>query len=511
MLKNKNQQTKKYIKYIIFLLVLIFIFLCILLRVTQNSNDSNNLTYDNLLTVRDVIEYYDSTYIYQEYSNEDGYSVDIYLIFKVLPYTEDEVSNEQYYNDIINGVAKVLDYKSFIMIDEENNLKVKVICKNNVVQKIIINDIEDYFEYMDSMISLKTYREIGITEFNVSSEILNNCIQNNWSSDIYFGNRTSIFDGYYIYSNEGIKVKTLKDKIYNIVFEKKYNKDVINRFAPGADFETIEDFLGEAPFKDEELNVIGYKGKEFYVFFTEKEISIYRIYDGDVDEFFELTEQYLYQGYKTEDLLEFMNQLTYMWPDYNEYEYTTSEVFISYPLKGIEIKINYDDTNGILLYNNIKSDFSKVERYLKNTNFISRLKIDSVFETEKRRVKKYNSLIEKCNEFYEKITDEEKQIIGESSEYYFYADTDEMSNIYSMKFIARNEENPNRELNDSFDSYLWADSMHLVYSKKQEGIFIYDLTNGNVQRILNGNEEFELKGIENAMLKYDNSEMLLQY
>ena len=80
-----------------------------------------------------------------------------------------------------------------------------------------------------------------------------------------------------------------------------------------------------------------------------------------------------------------------------------------------------------------------------------------------------------------------------------------------MKFIARNEENPNRELNDSFDSYLWADSMHLVYSKKQEGIFIYDLTNGNVQRILNGNEEFELKGIENAMLKYDNSEMLLQY
>ena len=143
--------------------MLIFIFLCILLRVTQNSNDSNNLTYDNLLTVRDVIEYYDSTYIYQEYSNEDGYSVDIYLIFKVLPYTEDEVSNEQYYNDIINGVAKVLDYKSFIMIDEENNLKVKVICKNNVVQKIIINDIEDYFEYMDSMISLKTYSEIGIT------------------------------------------------------------------------------------------------------------------------------------------------------------------------------------------------------------------------------------------------------------------------------------------------------------------------------------------------------------
>ena len=43
------------------------------------------------------------------------------------------------------------------------------------------------------------------------------------------------------------------------------------------------------------------------------------------------------------DLLEFMDKLTDLWPDYNEYTYNSSSVYISYALKGFEIKINYNN------------------------------------------------------------------------------------------------------------------------------------------------------------------------
>ena len=76
------------------------------------------------------------------------------------------------------------------------------------------------------------------------------------------------------------------------------------------------------------------------------------------------------------DLLDFMNELTYIWPDYSKYEYNSTSVWITYPLKGIEITINSGDINGILVYNNNKSSLSKIGRYLEDTNFVGRLQLD---------------------------------------------------------------------------------------------------------------------------------------
>lgn len=352
---------------------------------------------------------------------------------------------------------------------------------------------------------MKNYVEIENTDFEVTSEVLQECIRNDWNS-VNLGQRDSIFDEYYIYFDEGIKTRTINNKIYNIVFDKKYTGNVINSLFPGVELETVKSDLGKPTFEDENLEVFGYKGKDIYVFFSSSEISVYRVLDESTDEFFNLADKFINEEL---DLLEFMNELTYMWKDYDKYEYSSTSVFISYPLKGIEIKINYDDTNGILVYNNIKSSLSKVQRYLENTNFVARLQIDSVYEAEKRRFKNNQSLNEKCTEYRQTIEDEEIENIGESFRYDIYADKDANGNIYSMKFISKDGNNPNRELNDSIDSYLWIDNDTFVYSKKEKGIYIYNLNDGTVRRLIEGTEEYKLKSFKNRILNYDDKQILV--
>lgn len=508
---NENRNQRNYRLTIVFLGVAIFMLFLILFMIVSiykaNKNQiSTELSYDNLTTVKQVVEYYESTYISEEDSKEKGYNIDIYLKFAKLPYTDDDTSNEKYYNDFIEDIAKVIRYKNFTMVDKENDITIKVTCKKGKVDKILINDIEDYFIYMDSQISMKTYEEIEITKFDISSEILKRIVDENWNNLDYFGQRESIYDEYYIYTSQGIKARIIQNKVYNVIFDKNYKENVINNLFAGIDFSSVKSSLGEPTFEDKENEVIGYKGEKIYVFFSKDELSVYRVIDSDTDDFFKLADEFINSKI---DLLEFMNQLTYMWPDYAKYEYTESTVYLSYPLKGIEIKLNYDDTDGILVYNNIRSSLSKIGRYLENTNFVARLKQDSVFEAECKRINKKNTEKQRADEYQQNLDENEKNIIGESLEYYYYPEKDSNGNIYSMKFISKNENRPNRELNDNINSYLWISNSTFIYSKSKKGIYSYDLREGRVTRILEGNDEFKFKEYKDGILYYDKKEIML--
>ena len=151
--KIKNHNKQNYKKILIVLFVVIFILLCISLclnMIQKKLEESEELSYDNIKTVKQVVEYYKARYISEEESKEEGYFLDINLKFTILPYDENDNSNEKYYNDFIQDLAKVIKYKSFKMIDNENDITIKVICEKGKIVSIIINDIEDYFIYMDS-------------------------------------------------------------------------------------------------------------------------------------------------------------------------------------------------------------------------------------------------------------------------------------------------------------------------------------------------------------------------
>ena len=506
-----NRNTIKLIIVIFVIAFILFIVLNIILLFLNKQNNTNTLTYDSLTTVKDVVEYYKSTYISEKESSDSKYSLDIYLKLYLLPYEEDDTSNEKYYNNLLGDVAKVINYSSYRMFDEENSITIEVICENGKIVSIIINGIEDYFIYMDSQISMKKYTDIKITNFEITSDILRACIDNRWmNSNIDFGSRDSIFNEYYIYFDEGLKVRTIQNTIYNLVFTKKYSGNVIENIYPGMSIENVEEILGKPTFSDEELDVIGYKGNHIYVFFTDEEISVYRIPEEieNIKDFLELVDVYL--GEEDSDLLEFMNQLTYLWPDYSEYTYDSKYFFIAYPLKGIEIKVNYENTNGIIVYNNVRDTISNIEPYLKSTNFVAKLQIDSVYEAEKRRFSKETNLLNRCDEYINSLEDKEKEKVGESLFYKYYAELDQNNRIYSVKFVSRTGEVPNRELNDGVNTYIWIYNDYFLYSKEGNGIYLYDLNTGRVSQLIEGSDTFNIVSYKDGKLKYDDEEVVIQ-
>lgn len=503
--KDHNKKNYKILLIVLFVMIFILFFMTIFLKVLKNNIEDKNivLTYDQLKTIEDVIEYHKSTYISENLSEELGYGLDVYLKFKVPLYSENDESNEEYYNTLIEDGAKILNYRSFKLIDNEHDINIKIICDGTQVKNIIINDMEDYFIYMDSKLSVKKYKELPTTEFSVASEVLQRCIDSNWDLNTYLGERDSIFNNYYIYFDEGIKARIIDGKIFNIIFTKKYSGNIIENIFPGIDLKSAEASLGEATFKDEELNIIGYKGEKIYVFLTEDEVSVYRNTSTNSDEFFDLADKYID---KELDLLDFMNELTYIWPDYSEYSYTETSFFIAYPLKGIEISVNSGDINGFLVYNNNKSTLSKIGRYLEDTNFVGRLQKDSVFEAEKRRVESESNLLTSAKEYRQSLDDETKDRIGESMDYLIHPIKDSNGYIYQLEFISKDGEKANREINDSIDSFLWLTNNYFLFSKSGKGIYFYNLDTGRIQRVHTGNNEFIFKSYENGILKYDNNE-----
>ena len=511
--KYKDQNKENYKKKIIVLFVMIFILMSasIILNVIQKQNQGNNENLENkkLSTIQEVIEYYKSTYITEYESTEKGIKLDVEVVF-AKPLYEENVSNEKYFTELINDCAKVIYYRSFRLIDNKNDIVIQVICKNMKIDTIIINDIEDYFIYMDSQIGINSFKEIKTTALNVESEILKKCIEKNWKKDIDFGVRDSIFDNYYIYFDEGIKVRIIDDKIYNIVFTKQYKDAIVDGCFPGVDLKFVESKIGTPTFKDEESKIIGYKGEQIYVFFTDNEVSVYRNSTIDSDDFFKLADKFVAEEL---DLLEFMNELTYLWPDYATYEYDETSIYINYPLKGIEIAINNGDINGILVYNNNKSTLSKIGKYLEDTRFVSRLQTDLVFKTEKQRFERSSSWIKLAKEHEKSLSKEDIDFRGRSLKYCIYPEKDSNGNIYKIRFVSEFGNEPDRELNDGVSTYLWESNDYFIYSKRGSGIYFYNLSTGRIQRIVTGKitEEFNIKGYENGILEYDDKKCQLQF
>ena len=505
-MKLMKQKVEKVLtrKVFIIIVTILLSIVCVLMMIQnylkiKEQRMQNAIVTGNFDSIRDILEYYDCVYIKHKKSQEEGYSVDIYTKFKYDLYDDDE-SNEEFYNKVINKIAEFLNYDSFRMIDEskEEKIEIRVICDGKKIKTIIINDIEDYFMYMDSQIDAKKYKKVKETEFVVESPELQSCIDNNWDKSIEFGTKEAIFQNYDVYFDEGIKVRIISDKVYNVIFSTKYEKNVINGLNSSSKRDIIIRELGEPAFKNSDKSIIGYKNEDVYIFFGNDEISVYRNGEENYDNFFELVDEYLDKQYT---FVEFMNELTYIWPDYETYEYSQNTVFMTFPTKGIEIKVNYENSSGIIFYNNIGFSQNKLKKYLESTDFISQMKIDSIYTAEVRRVKKTQESIEKCEEYKEEYEAENNRNHGEIYDYYM--DFDSNQYIQAIYFISQSDEYCDNQLIENINNYVWINDTTFIYSKKKRGIYSFDLANGTKSVIVTGKEQFNINSYKNGILSYD--------
>ena len=492
----------------ILLIVLLFLIFAIISVNHSNKKNKNINISTGFNSIQELVEHYNCKYKNDTYNKNREFPTEVNLVF-AKPLYENYISNQDYYDKIIEDMASFLNYTNFKMIDTENDITIKVTCKEGKIYNTSINDIDDYFIYMDSQMELEKYQEIKTTSFSIDSWVLNAIIDNNWDSTTNFATRNSIFQNYNICFDEGIEYRKIGSKIYNVVFTDKYFDTVVNNIKVGLSFSSIKEILGKPTFEDDELKVIGYKGKDIYVFFTKNEISMYRCVSYEYDEFWKLVDKFLDDEYTFK---EFMNELTYLWPDYSEYEYDSDYMFISYPNRGIDVKLNYEDISGIVLYNNFNENKKTIEKYLKHTEFVSRLQIDNVYEAEKRRITKENDLTKKSEDFMnslkENVKDGEQLNCGKSEWFSFYMDLDDNGSTITTYFISKTGEFANRELNEPVYKYVWISDNYFVYSIYGKGIYCYNVEDGTRQALVQGNDNYNINSFENSVLTYDEDKTL---
>ena len=205
------------------------------------------------------------------------------------------------------------------------------------------------------------YQEIQIQSMEIQAKEINDLIEAEWQiRDVDLGTIESRMDEYDIYFDEGLEVKTVASKVFNLIFTNKYDNYVINNLRVGATYEEIIEELGEPNFEEkyeyyddenqlQNYFLIGYKGENIYTFFTEEEISIYKAENNlDTTKFIELLEEFETDG----NIFNLGNTLTDIWPDYDNYIYDETHVILNYATRGIRLVYGYSNENGIILYNN---------------------------------------------------------------------------------------------------------------------------------------------------------------
>lgn len=483
----KKSWNKK--RLLILILILFFIFLVVCIWNNFYKSTSKDFLPYELTTLSEILEHYECKFIKKSDSNEENIDTDISLKFNRDYYTEEQ-SNESYFTSLIAYISENLEYKNYNLIDIDREIKITVFNNKETqrVNSIYYNGNRNYFEIADNKQKLKQYQPTNIVDFTINSSELKQSVKNNWQSGkVNFGTEESTFEEYNIYFDEGIEVKTTASKIYNIVFTEKYNKEIVNGLRVNDSTEKIQEILGKPTFSNE--YIVGYKGKECYIFFSKDEVSVYRVENNyKNEEFIAMIEEFMVNKKQ----VTLLNTLTNIWDDYDLYTVEEdSNILIRYTVKGIEI--SFTSIGGkITFYQNfggkVAKDIDLTTLTEDNIPQYAKLELttDLVFEEEKQRKD-----IKQCyyeEEFIETIhidgyleeeIDEQLLEKIENLQYKtnkFYVFSEKMtSQSGKFKFISIDKTYPNSELRTMTKStdFVWLDDKNFIYTiSRKRNLFI---------------------------------------
>ena len=375
---------------IISIIILIFIVgIAIFIQLKKQENAKK--------TLKQIAEFYGCEFVKETNTTERGYSKKIYWNYDVPPVNPlNNISYKDHYEEVLKAVSGQIK-NNFILTDEKNSLEIRVKynSKNNKIIYIINNDINYFQSEENKQIAKLNNNEDKITHLNIKSKELIDTIANNWSrkkTESSYGNKIKLEDNYDIYSN-GIKIKTINSKIYNLIFSREYQGNVFENITTGMENENIRKILGNPTYENEQDNLlIGYKTDKYYVFFSNGQVSIYPFENIDEEknkQFANVVQEY---NKDQSDYNEILKEITSIYPDYTEFVQDENGIDLKYPLKGLEIKMGNHEKSGIYIYNNYKGYIitDKTKKDLENNNIdnIYLINKNFIFEEELKRTMK---------------------------------------------------------------------------------------------------------------------------
>ncbi len=509
-MKKRYWNKKRIIISICVVLLILTLILAIIIN-RKKEIESSLLPYQ-ITKIEDIFKYYNCKLIKRTNSKNEDMDIVFYVEFDREYYTNNK-SNKSYFTALATYLSNNLEYKNFALIDEKKEINIVVMGdkKEKKISRIYFNNDMTYFEKQKNEQEFENYSKTNITKLTTEAVELKKLIQNNWkTTGINIGKQECTFNEYDIYFDEGIQIRKTANVVYNIIFTEKYNKTIVNGIKVNEKKGKIKEVLGEPAFYDSKLDIIGYKGNDFYIFFSENEVSIYRVEkDYQNENFVNILKEFMEQKNKTS----FVNSLTDIWKDYDSYLVNDENVNIKYSIKGVEISftktggkiIFYENFEGNLLDNKTLSDIKaeeipeyaelnlttniiwQEEKYRKDkllcyydTDLINMPTI-SQYEGENRHIGNYNN-----------------------KKYYIVKNTTE-NGCNNIKFISIDRSNPNCELKPNIlaNYFGWLDDYNFIYSIKNKGIYKYNLKNNKTSILIEGNAEYKITSILEKTIKYD--------
>lgn len=517
-MKKKSKKSKKII-FIVFTIIIIFIIICA--TIVNINKKANNVDINNTITsiedfdsIEKVAKYLDCEFIKETNSEDKNFVKDEYIKIKY-KVIEDGKTNERFYRNLIEYASKALGYINYRIIDTDQEIVIAVYCDNteNKIKKYSVNGEYNYFEKLQTKQNASTIEETPITKFSINSSILNYLISNDWKiSDSKIGTQDSTFDNYKIFFDEGIKLRRVDEKVFNIIFTRNYKNAVINNINTNKSNEDIIKVLGEPTFKSEMYNIIGYKGNDIYVFFSDGDISIYRT---NSDEYIENVEKIINNYVEDKNFNTVIQDMQKDVPDYDYTIHYGSNFDITYSLKGVKIST----IEGIVIYKNyIGNIFNNVN--LKNIsnnlgNIPSKINIeneDSVFLEETRRVGNINSKIFNCSNYYDETANVDPSVENKKYNYssLFYMNKNVVNSKFIPEFISIDGKYADSQLIESVDWAIWMNDSKIIYGIQNKGIYTYDAINRKYDAIIEDeNKQFKFVEYANNILKYDDMQIKL--
>lgn len=505
--KKRNVKKILIISAILFILILVVRELVIDAIERANREDKVYTTISDFTSIKEIAEYMGCTYIKEEKSTGEKYDIDVYLKFKYPLYTE-EVSNQEYYYRIIALVSTYYGYQNIRLIDQENDIVIAVTCnkEEQKIENLLINGEENYFGKTDTENLLENYENFQVVSMQPEATILKELIERDWNEkSVNFGTQESTYNGYKIYFDEGIETKIVGGKVFHLVFTNKYTENIINGINVNTDEQTIRTILGEPELQIQNLNIIGYKGENFYIFFhlNEKEVSIYRR-QNTTEEEKEKIIRMLVQLSVDGNAMVFASDMTDMWSDYDKFEYTDGYIRLQYTLRGLAFEVNVTENNGLILYQNYNGSLIMDLKNGEEIPYIYLSDTDLIYEYEQSYAITENTM-QRLSELQldQGIVDKSKD-----SSKFFITNISENSSYKQLRIISIDGSHYNFDFETRVNSYLWLDDYNFAYSITNQGIYRYNILNKETQIILEGQDVFNLVEYTNGHLKYDDKEII---
>ena len=188
-------------KNIIIIIATVIIIAIIAIIVILINNNKPKTSINDFSSIKELIEYDGHEYVGMQNSEEEGYEKDIYLKFSKFPINDDGTTNQGIYEIVISHVAGKLKGQNFRMLDQENNILVKIqFDEDGNVSLYTINDDSKYWEHIKSNYQINNYQDETISNLTITSRLLANIINNNWIyNNISLGTKESTVNSYDIF------------------------------------------------------------------------------------------------------------------------------------------------------------------------------------------------------------------------------------------------------------------------------------------------------------------------